>query len=266
MTRPIPPSLAGILQELELEQPLLVTTAQLAELVERHEIGTPVRVVAARLRQRGWLLPTGRRGVWEFAPAAAAGAYSQAEPLTPLRAFLAADPAARCGLTFQAAAWAQGVADRVAARIEVAAATSQVVRRLPDGVAASVFEPRLDYQELRGVPVLAVASVVVHMAASPGAVRSWSSAVEWLPDLSAEIVDKDLQAELQGRPGSVSARAGYLLQGMRPDLSEAIRSSLGSLRGKTWFGPRGPLVHHDNRWQIADTTLPFDPRHLASVR
>ena len=39
-------------------------------------VRTATRTVATRLRERGWLLPTGQRGVWEFAPAAVAGAYS----------------------------------------------------------------------------------------------------------------------------------------------------------------------------------------------
>jgi len=48
MTRPIPPTLAGVLELLELERPVTVTTERLAE--------------------RGWLLKTGVRGVWENGP------------------------------------------------------------------------------------------------------------------------------------------------------------------------------------------------------
>jgi predicted transcriptional regulator of viral defense system len=264
MTRTIPPSMGGILEELELEQPTLVTSEQLAELVERHGLRTPARVVAARLRERGWLLPTGRRGVWEFAPAAVAGAYSRNDPVTPLRAFLAHRPAARCALTLQAAAWAHGVADRAPTRIEVATATSELAHQLPAGIAASVFDPHLDYQNLRGVPVLAPESVLVHMAASPRVVRSWTSALEWLPDLAAELSWERLSLELADRPAACRARTGYLIQGVRPDLAGAVRE-LGPLHGKTWFGPRGPLRRHDNAWQVADTILPFDPRILGAA-
>src|ERR1035437_6125238 len=75
MTRTIPSSLAPVLEQLELYQADLVTTARLDELVRTAGIRTATRTVATRLRERGWLLPTGQRGVWEFAPAAVAGAY-----------------------------------------------------------------------------------------------------------------------------------------------------------------------------------------------
>jgi hypothetical protein len=256
--------MGGILEDLELEQPLLVTSEDLAQLVERHGLRTPTRIVAARLRELGWLLVTGQRGVWEFAPAAVAGAYSRNDPVMSLRAFLARRPAARCALALQAAAWAHGFADRAPARIEVAAATTDLARRLPADVAGSVFDPRVEVAVLRGVPVLSPESILVHMTTSPSAVRSWTSALEWLSVLVAELSWERLSHELGDRPAATRARCGYLLQGMRPDLADAIRAA-GPLHGKTWFGPRGPLHRHDNAWQIADTSLPFDPRALEPV-
>lgn len=264
MTRPIAPSLAGVLQRLELDQPELVTIDDLARLVEEAQLRTPTKVVAARLRAAGWLLPTARRGVWEFAPASAAGPYSRRDPVTPLRAFLSQRPSARCGLTFQAAAWAHGLADRAPARLEVAAADRELARQLPDVLAASVFVTHLDYVQQRGVPTLQIESVLAHMVSRPGAVRSWESAREWLPALAAELRSEPLTRELDGRPATLRARAGYLLQGMRPDLADQLFTAYPP-RGKTWFGSHGPLRRHDNRWQIADTMLPFDPRHLPAA-
>ena len=203
--------------------------------------------------------------MWEFAPGAVAGAHSRNDPVMPLRAFLAQRPGARCALTFQAAAWAHGAADRIPTHLEVAAATSVLVRQLPGAVAGTVFEPRLEHQILRTVPVLAVESVIVHMAARPAAVRSWTSALEWVPDLAQMLSLDRLRQELAGgRPASVRARTGYLLQGLRPDLAEVLHEA-APLTGKTWFGPRGKLRRHDAAWQIADTLLPFDPRTLPSV-
>lgn len=264
MTRTIPPSMGGILEELELEQPTLVTSDHLARLVAQYGVQTPTRMVAARLRERGWLLPTGRRGVWEFAPAAVAGAYSRNDPVQPLRAFLTERPEARCALTFQAAAWAYGFADRAPAHLEVAAASGVLVRQLPAALAGVVFDPRLEYRTLRAVPVLAEESVIVHMTARPSAVRSWASAVEWLPEMAHVLALGRMERELADRPLSVRARTGYLLQGMRPDLAAALWSAT-PVAGKTWFGPRGKLRRHDATWQIADTLLPFDPRTLPST-
>jgi hypothetical protein len=261
MTRPIAPSLAGVLERLELDQPELVTSDDLARLVNEAGLRTPAKVVAGRLRDAGWLLATGRRGVWEFAPAAVAGPYSRRDPVTPLRAFLSQRPQAHCALTFQAAAWAHGIADRAPIRLEVAVADRELVRQLPEQLAGSVFAPRLEYVERRGVPTLQPESVLMHMASRPAAVRSWESTREWLPGLAAELRPDALARELDGRPATVRARAGYLLQGMRPELADRIFAA-DPPRVKTWFGAHGPLRRHDNHWLIADTLLPFDPRRL----
>lgn len=178
-----------------------------------------------------------------------------------MRAFLLQYPDARCGLTFQAAAWAYGIANRVPDRLEVAASDAALARQLPQSLSVSVFAPRLDTVTQRTVPVLAVESVLVHMAARPSAVRSWASAAEWLPGIAAEGSWPALSEELSDRPAAVVARTGYLLQGLRPDLAAAVRQ-LSPPRTKTWFGPRRQLLRHDNGWLIADTLLPFDPRTL----
>jgi len=260
LTRSIPPSLAPVLAELELAGADLVTSAQLDALLRAARIRTQTRVVAARLRELGWLLPTGERGVWEFAPAAVAGAYSRGGHTRLLRAVLARAEVA-CGLTFQAAAWAHGLADRAPARVEVAAATPRDARRLPGELDVSVFAPRLGYVTAKGVPALRPASVLAHMAVSPSRVRSWASAIEWFPDVAAEAPAADVLAELQGRPATVAARLGYLLQGLRPDIAGRITGP----QTKTWFGPRRPVIRHDSRWLIADTLLPFDPRNLEAA-
>jgi hypothetical protein len=260
MTRTIPASLVPVLEQMELEQADLVTMSRLDELVRSAGVGTQTRIVAARLRERGWLLSTGQRGVWEFAPAAVAGAHSRGGPTRLLRAALART-AIPCGLTFQAAAWALGLADRAPARVEVAAAHDRAAARLPTGLDVSVFAPRLPYRTAKGVPVLQPASVLTHMAASPTRVRSWASALEWLPEVAAEAAADDVLAELDARPATVRARLGYLLHGLRPDIAARIEGP----ETKTWFGPRRKTVRHDSRWQVADTILPFDPRDLEPV-
>jgi hypothetical protein len=260
LTRSIPPSLAPVLTELELTGADLVTSAQLEDLLRAAGVRTEAHVVAARLRELGWLLPTGQRGVWEFAPAAVAGPYSRGGHTRLLRSVLAKTDVA-CGLTFQAAAWAQGLADRAPARVEVAAATARDARRLPSELDVSVFVPRLGYVSAKGVPTLRPTSILAHMATSPAHVRSWVSALEWLPDVAAEASAEDALAELRDRPATVAARLGYMLQGLRPDIAGQITGP----STKTWFGPRRMVVRHDSRWQVADTLLPFDPRSLEAV-
>lgn len=260
MTRSIPPSLAPVLAQLELAGTDLVTTAELDGILRAAAIRTETRIVAARLRELGWLLPTGQRGVWEFAPAAVAGPHSRGGHTRLLRSVLARNEIT-CGLTFQAAAWAHGLADRAPDRIEVAAATARDARRLPSELDVSVFAPRLSYVTAKDVPVLRESSILAHMATSPSHVRSWVSAIEWLPDVAAEASAADILTELRDRPATVAARLGYLLQGLRPDIAEQISGP----STKTRFGPRRTVIRHDSRWQVADTMLPFDPRGLEAV-
>ncbi|MDR0991174.1 MAG: type IV toxin-antitoxin system AbiEi family antitoxin [Propionibacteriaceae bacterium] len=252
-----------MLEQLELDRPELVTTNMLADLLQAQGIGTAPRVVAARLRERGWLLPTPQRGVWEFAPAEVAGPYSRHDPVMPLLAYLTRHPNAECALTFQAAAWARQRADRAPTRLEVAVGSSRVAATLPSQLDPSVFTPALEPEMIRQVPVLAAESVLINMTTKPSDVRSWESAREWLPELAAELRLSELQQELAHRPKTVTARTGYLLSAMRPDLAEALTVSAPAT--VTWFGPREHVRRRDRTWMIVDTLLPFDPKTLEAA-
>jgi predicted transcriptional regulator of viral defense system len=258
MTRTISASVAGVLEHLELERPTLVTMEDLARLLEANNVRTPARIVAKRLREKGWLLPTGQRGVWEFASAEVAGAYSSHNPLMGFQSYLIKHPAKSCGLTFQAAAWVYGYADRVPVRPEVAAREASALRTLPSTLASSVFSPLLNYESIKDVPVLARESVIVHMCEKPSAVRSWESALEWMVELAADLSPDKLMKELMTRPQTVKSRTGYLLKGLRTDIADLIYMEYKP-KNKTWFGPRSKLLRHDNNWLVADTLLPFDP-------
>jgi len=78
--RDITSTLAPLLELLELEQPRVVTTADLRTIATEAGIDWPVDLVVRRLRQRGWLLDLQTRGAWEFAPAARAGPSGRAIP------------------------------------------------------------------------------------------------------------------------------------------------------------------------------------------
>ena len=265
MTRNISKRMAPVLERLERERPELVTASHLASILEEANIKSPAKVVAARLRDRGWLLETGERGVWEFAPAEVAGPYSSFDPLLPFASMKAAHPEAECALTMQTAAWALGAADRVPARIEVAFADGIPTWKTPSGIRALSFRSNLPFATAKGTPCLAPEAIAVHMAAKPSAVRSWSSALEWLPDVTYEMNADRAVEELEGRPASVAARTGYLLQGMRPDIAEAIRKAYPP-SAKNRFGPRGAAMRNDERWKISDTLLPFDPAELEDAK
>ena len=264
MARSISRNMALLLEHLELEQPSLVTNAELQTLLDSEGIKTPSRVFASRLHTNGWFLATEQRGVWEFVPAAVAGAFSSNDPLLPLRSFLAKHPDEDCALALQSAACVRGHADRMPIHLEVAVSSKETRLRLPGSIRSFTFQPNLPCDNIRTVPVLANESIVVHMASRPSVVRSWQSAAEWLPDLSSELTGEQLFEELKTRPKTVSIRTGYLLQGMRPDLSEDIIEK-NPPTAKTRFGSNGTCIRYDGQWQIADTILPFDPKEFESV-
>lgn len=264
MTRSIPKWLSGVLEKLELERPELVSTPQLEVFCEEVGLDVPTRVVASRLKERGWFLPTPQQGVWEFIPAEVAGAISSADPLIPVKAFRLANEGIECALTFQSAAWALGLADRVPAQIELAFELRPNVK-VPAEISPTVFAWHLSSREAKGVPVLAPESLIVHMAHRPKAVRSWSGALEWLPDVAYEIKPEALVEELDGRPLSTWAKTGYLLQGLRPDAAQAIALAC-SPKHKVRFGPSQKAIRNDERWMVSDSILPFDPRSLEAVK
>ncbi len=86
MARTISKGLAPILERLELGRPQVVTPRDIEKICAEKSAATEPRIVAARLKNAGWLLPTGVRGTWEFAPAELAGAFPSYDPLLPVKA------------------------------------------------------------------------------------------------------------------------------------------------------------------------------------
>jgi len=265
MTRTISNSFAGILQELELERPLLVTSKQLSDLKRKHHVTSSVEVVAARLREKGWLLPTDRQGVWEFVPAEVAGIYSTNDPLLSFRTFHAKYPAVKCALTFQTAAWIYGDSDRIPSVVHVAVEENKYARPLKGHAIVSCFRPKLNTHLISNMPVLARESIIVQMAAKPSSVNSWASVPEWLPGFCAELSSEGIFEELADRPIGITQRLGYLIQAIRPDIADELMESRKPV-SNAWFGDRKPTLRYDRRFLIADSLLPFDPKKIMATK
>jgi predicted transcriptional regulator of viral defense system len=264
-TRTLSRALAEIVTDLELEQPTLVDLADLAAIAARHGIRTRARELASRLRERGWLLPTSRPGVYEFAPGAHAGPYGHGDPFIDLRAELRAHPDRPATLALGSALWLHDLGERAPNRHEVAVAPGSAVSAGLRRVYRVVhFQAHTQPSILRGLPVHSPATILVHLAARPTQVRSWSPVLDVLPDLLERADVPDLIGELAGRPASVSARLGYLLSGL---LSEAESHKLG-LRPSgsvVWFGPRATVRRTDRFWGVVDTVLPEHPSQVGRL-
>jgi predicted transcriptional regulator of viral defense system len=257
--------MSPILAELELEAPQVVTLAELAAAARRAGVATEPKVVADRLRKRGWLLPTETAGVWEFAPAAHAGPIGHGDPFLGLRAALAARPSLDAAVCLTSALRVRGLADRAPDRLEVAIGKGvPAPAGLRRAARVVVFAASLTPEQLAGVPVHQPASILVHLADRPADVRGWGAIADALPELASVVSSADIDTELAGRPRSVRVRLAYLTQGAAPDLADHLvpPSQRGRDMPKVWFGPRGALKRHSARFSVADTLLPFDPMTL----
>lgn len=262
MARTLGPVIGAVVEELELEQPTIVTSTRLAEIIANLGIATEPKIVAHRLRQGGWLLPTGVRGSWEFAPGAHAGPYGRGDPLGVLKATAAQLPGLHMALTGSTAAWALKLADRATLTPEVALPVGQRAPRTLTRVAhVTHFTPILSPTQEKGTACLRPESLLVCLADRPTKVRSWAGVLEWLPQLAPLLESELVLQELAERPAATSIRCGYLLQSLRPDIAEHFRGLVGP---RIWFGPREPLRRYDGEWKINDTILPFHPANLAS--
>lgn len=260
MARSIPPSLAPVLEHLELEQKGTVSVEEISRIAEEHGIRTPGKIVAHRLARRGWLLPTAVRGTWEFAPAERAGPISDTDPLRPLRTTLETQNDLGAALALGSALWLLNLTERAPDRHEVAVRPATYVpAALRRSYRVVRHEPRLEPVKLQGVPVHRPATILVHLAHRPTDVRSWAGVLDRLGDLLEASPYEELARELEGRPHSTRVRFAYLTSGLRPELAERMKIESA---GKVWFGPRGKLRRHDARWNIADTVLPFHPAKL----
>lgn len=261
--RPLSRGLARLVADLELQQPTLVTVAEIADLAREADLQTPAPVLAARLRAAGWLLPTAQRGVYEFAPGAHAGPYGHGDPFIDLRATLLTTPLPAV-LALHSALWLHGLAERAPDRHELAVPVRTAV---PESIRRRMrvlfFSGRLPPAEIDQLPVQQPATLLAHLATRPGEVRGWSDIAAALADLAARSPIDQLQAELRHRPSTVRPRLAYLLSGVAPQLAEALQPTRPAT--VTWFGRSRTSLRFDKRFNIADALLPFDPRTLAET-
>jgi len=255
--RSLPNWLAGIVAELELDRPAVVTREQVEELRARTGVRASTHRIIEELHARGWLLKTGTHGTWEFIPGERAGAISSGDPFLALRATLEMTPDSRATVALGSALWVLDASDRAPDRHEVALPKNTLVPvALKRAYRVVYHNARLEPDRIKDLPVHRAATVLVHLACKPTDVRSWGSVVGALPELVARSPEEEIREELAGRSHAARVRFAYLVSGLAPDVVERLGIKPA---GKVWFGPRGQLRRHNARWQVADTILPVPP-------
>lgn len=248
-------SLSRLLEVLELEQPRVVTRHDLEDWAREADVRWPTNVVLQRLREHGWLLDLKTRGVWEFAPAARAGAYGAGDPLIELRATLARRPAAPFAVAAESAAYLLGYASRRPAREVVSAPVGVTVPPALRDYRAVRWTAKTPLAERESLPVWGPSTLIAFMAARPSLYRDWPNAGEWL-GMAAAVVGVDaLRDELKGRSRSAWARAAYLLDlGGRSDLATQVLEDAPGGHGPYYLGPRHRSGRHSKAFDVVDST------------
>jgi AbiEi antitoxin C-terminal domain len=255
-TRSIPPSSAPVLEELELEQPKLVTAELLRDLAARRHVEVPIDELVERLRRHGWLLDLTTRGVWEFAPAARAGALGSGDPFIELRATLIRRPELPVSVAGESAAWLHGLSGRPPGRHVIAAPPKLELPPALKPFRAVRHLARLSPKTVDGLPVWRVATLLVQMAARPSSYRDWPNVGDWLTEAVARVDTDDVEGELQGQKRSGWARVAYLLdRGGRADWARDLLADAPRGTGPYYLGPRDRRGYFDARYDVIDSNL-----------
>ncbi|MEX2624360.1 MAG: type IV toxin-antitoxin system AbiEi family antitoxin [Acidimicrobiia bacterium] len=255
-SRSAPASVANVLSELELQQPQIVTKGQLADFARRAGVTLPVSAVAERLQRHGWLLPLRTRETWEFAPGSRAGPIGSGDPLIEVRATLARRPDFPVMVAYESAAWVHRLTSRSPGKHVISIPGSESVPHALRGFRVTRVQSSLDPDQMRGLPVWPVESVLVLIGARPNAFRDWPNMREWLNTAVSRVDEQLLLAELQARPRATWMRTGYLIEtGEAVSLADKIRDSAPPGTGPFYLGPRDAPGQYNRKWEVHDSVL-----------
>ncbi len=261
MSRAIPRSVAAVIEQLELDGDLLVTTGRLAATMRQVGIEaneTAARRVAYELQREGWLGPLRTRHVWEFLPGARGGAYGSGDRFIEFRAQLAVNPSWPGVLAMDSAASVLGLAQRVAEQEVVALPANTSFPKALTGewryVQIELSQPGLT--TINGLPSWNIEGLLVGIAARPSAYKDVAGLGQWLAE-SVLDVDKDTVISLlKPMHRTTAQRVAYLLGAAGNDDLRAAVLATYPANGTAWLGPRiaGQGVF-DTKAQVNDTLL-----------
>lgn len=259
MARSLPGSLAPVVEELELEQPRVVTLGQIADIVERTvagETSVEPRQIAYELQRRGWLGRLRTMNVWEFFPGARAGVYGSGDRLIELRAQLAVKPEMTIALAMESAAVLARLAQRVPEREVVwLPARREPPKALRGFRVVHVDLPEEAIDRVDGLPVWGVEALLVGVATKPSSYRDLAGLAQWLPESGARVDDELLLVCLREANASTKQRTIYLLElADRLDLAEDL-ARLFPPSVPVWFGTARSGGRQDRLSRVLDAEL-----------
>lgn len=252
--RDVTRTLAPLLQELELERPRVLTKAELKSYATAAQLDWPVEVVVRRLREAGWLLDLKTKGVWEFAPAARAGAFGSGDPMIELRATLARDGRAGFAVAAESAAYLLGLTSRRPDTEVIGAPDGSRPPKALGDFRVVHWTARTERVLKDGLPVWAVATLMAFMATKPGGYRDWPNVGEWIGQAARNVSFDPMADELVGQSRAAWARAAYLIdRGGNPETAMSLLAIAPPGRGPYYLGRRGMPGRYDARFEVVDS-------------
>jgi len=257
VARTIPPSLAPVIEQLELDAPAVVTTEDLAVFVG-HERGTAdVRQLAYELQREGWLGRLRTRNAWEFLPGSRAGAFGSADRFIEFRAKRAVDPSWSGVLAMESAASLRSLAQRVPELEVVALPCGEALPKafIRDWRCVHVDLGPSASTALNGLPTWTVDALVVGIAARPSGYRDVAGLAQWLPDAARQIDVAEIIRLLRPLNDATRQRASYLLTAVGgTELATPVLAAYPPSQ-PVWFGPRVRGGRFDRATMVNDTLL-----------
>lgn len=216
VTRAIPTSVAGIVQQLELDGDVIVTLDRLGEVLSdsgRSGSHEEARTLAYDLQKAGWLGPLRTRGAWEFLPGARGGAYGSGDRFIEFRAQEAVNPAWQGALAMESAASLLGLAQRIP-RKEVIALPPGV--RPPKALShdwrfLKLTVPQDGQAVMAGMRTWNLEGLIYGISVRPASYEDVAGLAQWLPD-GADRTDVDVLIKLlRNAKQTARQRAAYIL-------------------------------------------------------
>lgn len=257
MARTIPPSLAHVVEQLELDGALIVTVADLARLSGPDTSDSAARQVAYELQRAGWLGQLRTRNAWEFLPGARGGPIGSEDRFIEFRARQATDPKWPGVLAMESAATLHGLAQRLPTQ-EVVALPKDTP--LPKAFAGDWRSVSLDLgangtTSINGLPTWTIDALLVGVAARPSGYRDVAGLGQWLELGAHRAHVSDIISLLKSQGAATRQRAAYLFSAtaFTEKAGEVLRAY--PPRQPVWFGPRTAGGHYDANCMINDTLL-----------
>ncbi len=257
MPRTIPPSLADVIEQLELEAPSVVTAADLAHAVGPAATEDEGRQVAYELQREGWLGRLRTKNAWEFLPGARGGPIGSADRFIEFRARQATDPSWGGVLAMESAATLLGLAQRLPAQEVVALPDHQP---FPKAFAGEWRYVRLDLgpsavSPINGLPTWTIEGLLVGFAVRPSSYRDIAGLGQWLEFATLQADTDAVISLLEPQNSATRQRAAYLFSAafVQEKAAEVLRRFPPI--HPVWLGPREPGGHFDSACMVNDTML-----------